>query len=88
MSRETMALYSTAGTSTFTVPAGAWEYKVALDDSWAENYGTNAQANGPNIALSLMAATSVKFYFDYKSKWATDNKNSRIVTAPGRMGAP
>jgi Pullulanase X25 domain len=24
---------------TFTVPAGDWEYKAALNDSWGENYG-------------------------------------------------
>jgi hypothetical protein len=68
---------------TFALPAGAWEYKVALDNDWAENYGANAQANGPNIALNLAADASVKFYFDYKSKWVTDNVSSRIVTAPG-----
>jgi len=67
----------------FNVPAGNWEYKVALDNSWAENYGANAQAGGPNIALNLASAASVKFYFDYKSKWITDNMNSRVVTAPG-----
>src|SRR6266545_186783 len=34
---------------TFTVPAGNWEYKAALNDSWDENYGMNATRNGANI---------------------------------------
>jgi len=67
----------------YSVPAGFWEYKVAIDNSWTENYGANAQSGGANIALNLGGATAVKFYFDYKSKWITDNVNSRIVTAPG-----
>ena len=37
----------------FSVPAGAWQYKAALDDSWNENYGQNASFNGPNIGLNL-----------------------------------
>jgi len=30
----------------FNVPAGYFEYKAALNDSWDENYGLNAQPNG------------------------------------------
>ena len=26
----------------FTVPAGSWQYKVAIDGAWTENYGANA----------------------------------------------
>lgn len=65
------------------IPAGSWEYKAALDDSWTVNYGANAQLNGPNIPLSLAASTNVKFYYDDKSHWVTDNVSSRIVVAPG-----
>ena len=76
----------------FSVPAGSWEYKAALNNTWDENYGAGAQANGPNIPLSLAVASSVKFYFDDKSNWVTDNFNTRIVTAPGsfqsELGCP
>jgi len=68
---------------TFPVPAGAWEYKAALNDSWNENYGANAQANGSNIPLTLGAETAVKFYYDHKTHWITDNVNSVIATAVG-----
>src|SRR5512139_1944717 len=46
--------------ATWTVPAGSWEYKAALNDSWDENYGLHAQQNGANIQLSLPAPISVK----------------------------
>jgi hypothetical protein len=67
----------------FALPAGAWEYKAALNGSWDENYGANAQRNGPNIPLTLSAAASVKFYYDHKTHWITDNRNSVIATVPG-----
>src|SRR5437867_1099229 len=41
----------------FDVPAGDWEYKTPLNDSWSENYGRYAQSGGPNIPLSLSAAS-------------------------------
>ena len=67
----------------FTVPAGAWEYKAPLNDSWDENYGAGAQRDGANIALDLAADTDVTFYYSHNSHWITDDVNSRIVTAPG-----
>jgi hypothetical protein len=36
---------------TFSVPAGSWEYKAPLNDSWNENYGLHAQAGGANVPL-------------------------------------
>ena len=68
---------------TWTVPAGSYEYKAALNDSWTENYGANAQPNGANIPLNLAADASVKFYYDHKSHWVTDNVNALIATVPG-----
>lgn len=67
----------------FDLPAGGWEYKVALNDSWAENYGANAEASGANIPLSLSSGRLVKFYFDDKSNWITDNVTSLIAVAAG-----
>jgi alpha-amylase len=49
---------------TFQIPAGSYEYKVAIDDSWAVNYGAGGAAGGANIALNLSAATSVTFVWD------------------------
>ncbi len=67
----------------FPVPAGSYEYKTALNNSWDENYGANAQRDGANLALNLAADTSVKFYYDHETHWITDNQNSVIATAPG-----
>lgn len=69
--------------ASWTVPAGAWEYKAALNDSWAENYGANGQRDGANIGLNLASATEVKFYYDHKSSWVTSSANTVIATAPG-----
>ncbi|MEA2000811.1 MAG: alpha-amylase family glycosyl hydrolase, partial [Actinomycetota bacterium] len=76
----------------FNVPAGNWEYKTALNDSWDENYGANAVPGGANILLDLAAATDVTFYYSPVTNWITDNVNSRIVTAAGsfqdELGCP
>jgi glycosidase len=69
--------------ASFNLPAGSYEYKAALNNTWDENYGLHAQLNGTNIPLSLGADASLKFYYDHKTHWATDNKSSIIVTVPG-----
>ncbi len=77
---------------TFSLPAGSFEYKAALNDSWDENYGRNAQANGANIPLDLASGASVKFYYDHESHWVTDNRGSVIAVAAGsfqsELGCP
>ena len=77
---------------TFTLPAGSYEYKAALNNALDENYGLHAVSNGANIPLNLAAGGSVKFYYDHKTHWATDNKSSVIAVAPGsfqsELGCP
>jgi len=77
---------------TWAIPAGSYEYKAALNNSWDVNYGANAQLNGGNIGLNLGAATNVKFYYDDKSHWVTSNVNSVIATVAGsfqsELGCP
>src|SRR5512138_125117 len=53
------------------IPPGSYEYKVALDKSWKENYGLKALRDGPNIPLNLTAAEKVKFYYDHNTHWVT-----------------
>jgi hypothetical protein len=67
----------------WAIPSGSWEYKAALNDSWTENYGANALQDGPNISLSLVGLTTVKFYYDHDTHWVTDSETAIIVTAPG-----
>lgn len=77
---------------TWTVPAGSYEYKAALNDGWDENYGANAQQSGANIPLNLGADSSVKFYYSHESHWVTENQTSVIAVAPGdfqsELGCP
>ncbi len=76
----------------FELPAGSYEFKVALNDSWDENYGAGGQSGGANIALNLGTDATVKFYYDHKSHWITSNATSRIAVAPGsfqsELGCP
>ena len=69
----------------FNIPAGDWQYKAALNDSWTENYGAGAVRDGPNIGLNLGVPADVKFYYSHESHWITDNVNSVIAVAPGNF---
>ncbi len=68
---------------TFTVPAGHWEYKVALDGSWTVNYGDHATPNGPNVVLDLSAPTAVHFYYSNLTHWVTASLPAPVLTAAG-----
>ena len=76
----------------FSIPAGSWEYKAAINNSWDENYGANAQRDGPNLSLNLSEAQAVKFYYDHGTHWVADNESKVIATAPGsfqsELGCP
>lgn len=67
----------------FELPVGSYEYKVALNGSWDENYGGLAQRNGPNIALALAQPTTVRFYYDHRTHWVTDSVNATIAAVVG-----
>lgn len=69
--------------ATFDLPAGDYEYKVALNGTWDVNYGVNAEAGGANITLSLAEDTSVKFIYNHNTNWVTDSVNSLIANVPG-----
>jgi hypothetical protein len=75
----------------FTIPAGGYEYKATINDAWTENYGLHAARDGANIPLTSTGAP-IKFFYDNKSHWVTDNVNSLIETAPGsfqsELGCP
>jgi len=58
-------------------------YKAALNGSWTENYGQQASAGGADISLVVEEPTLVKFYYDHKTHWITDNFNTPIVVAMG-----
>ncbi len=51
-------------TLTVTLPAGEYEFKVALDGDWTVNYGSDGAQDGPNYPLSLAADSTVTFTYD------------------------
>ncbi len=48
----------------FSLPAGKYEFKVALDGSWTTNYGSDGKQDGPNYVLELAADSKVSFVYD------------------------
>jgi hypothetical protein len=66
----------------FTIPAGSWEYKVAINGTWDENYGAGGVQNGPNIPLVLGSEQNVTFIYDHTTHVVTQSV-APIVVAPG-----
>ena len=67
----------------FSLPGGNFNYYAALNDNIGMLYGLHAQSGGSAIPLSLAATQSVKFYYDDKTHWMTDNVNSVIAVLAG-----
>ncbi len=74
----------------FTLPAGPYAYKAALDRAWTENYGEKGVRDGANISYETDG--SVTFYYDHATHWATSDEETTIVTAAGsfqsELGCP
>jgi glycosidase len=70
---------------TGTLPAGSYEYKVAINGSWDENYGVDGTPGGENYKLSLDRETQVTFIYDDSTHRVTvpielpDSEKPRIV---------
>lgn len=68
--------------ATFDVPAGTFEYKVALNDSWAENYGAGGLQDGANIALVAPGAP-VTFIYDHTTHVISDDVTRALGSERG-----
>jgi hypothetical protein len=51
-------------TLTAELPAGEYEFKVALDGDWGVNYGSDGAQDGPNYPLALESDSTVTFTYD------------------------
>ena len=75
----------------FTLPAGPYAYKAALDREWTENYGEKGVRDGANISYET-ADGAVTFYYDPTTHWATSDEETEIITVPGsfqsELGCP
>ncbi|HET8953397.1 MAG TPA: pullulanase-type alpha-1,6-glucosidase [Solirubrobacteraceae bacterium] len=56
----------------FAVPAGNYEYKVALNNSWDENYGAGGAPGGANIPITAPGGT-VTFTYDHHTHVISDD---------------
>lgn len=58
--------------STFLIPAGDWEAKVAYNLTWDKNYGAEGKANGANIKFNVPAVGHlVTFTYDTSTNLMT-----------------
>ncbi len=77
------------GIWTLTVPAlaaGTYEYKIATEKTWDENYGAGGVPNGPNITLTHTSdGGPVTFYFDPRTKNIRSTDDGPIITLPGSL---
>ncbi len=65
----------------YTLPAGPYAFKAALDRTWTENYGEKGERDGANISYETDGPVS--FYYDPTTHWATTSEDGPVVTAPG-----
>jgi hypothetical protein len=81
---EASGLQPVAGTSTYdgvlSVPAGTYEFKVALNGSWDENYGEDGAPGGANIPLHLEHAADLRVSYDHDTH--------AIGVAPAELPSP
>ncbi|MGV8897183.1 MAG: pullulanase-type alpha-1,6-glucosidase [Rhodoglobus sp.] len=67
---------------TFDIPAGDYEYKVAINGSWDINYGAGGAPQGSNVSYTSPGG-AVTFYFDPRTKFFQNSAQGDIIVAPG-----
>ncbi|WP_220456750.1 alpha-amylase family glycosyl hydrolase [Changpingibacter yushuensis] len=67
---------------TFDLPAGTYEYKVAVNDSWDINFGAGGVSGGDNITY-VHPGGEVSFYFDPNTGIFQNTSEGPIVTLAG-----
>jgi pullulanase-type alpha-1,6-glucosidase len=73
-------------TGTFELPAGSYEFKVALNGSWAENYGADGERDGANIPYST-GGGPVTFSWDPETKVPTVQVGTPGTPGEGQQAA-
>ena len=66
----------------FDLPAGTYQYKVAIDGSWDENYGAGGIPGGDNVTYTH-AGGAITFFYDPSTKYFTSTVQGPILTLPG-----
>jgi pullulanase-type alpha-1,6-glucosidase len=65
---------------TFDLPAGNFEFKIAINHAWTENYGQGGVLNGPNIPLVLQGPATITFGYNPESHRASVTPTSPATT--------
>jgi hypothetical protein len=74
--------YSKEDTSwkiTLLLPAGNWEYKFAINNSWDENYGMGGDFDGANYQLELCYPAEVTFWYGHSTRWSFNSVHSNGI---------
>lgn len=72
--------------ATYDLPAGTYEYKVAIGGSWAENYGDGGVTDGPNITYTH-AGGPITFWYHPTSHIVMNSAQGPLITLPGSFQA-
>ncbi|TFD71835.1 pullulanase-type alpha-1,6-glucosidase [Cryobacterium sp. Hb1] len=67
---------------TFDLPAGTYEYKIAINGSWDVNYGAGGVPNGSNVSFTASGGP-VTVYFDPRNNFFQNTAQGPIVVAAG-----
>ena len=74
---ETLGLYS----YTFTnVPAANYQFKIAINGSWDENYGLGGVRDGANYSVTVPETMDVTVYYSHKTHLAVTNVDYQFVS--------
>jgi pullulanase-type alpha-1,6-glucosidase len=68
--------------ATFDLPAGDYEYKVALNGSWDENYGAGGASGGANIPITAPGGP-VTFTYDHTTHVISDDTPKKLGAEQG-----
>ena len=73
--KSTLMTYQGNGVYTLTkkISAGSYEYKIAIDGAWTENYGADGAASGSNISMTVGADQNVTFTYNDDSHRVVDS---------------
>ena len=72
--------------ATSSIPAGNYEYKVALNGNWLVNYGLGGIRDGEDITMTQPTTNApLSFYFDSTDKFITTRPHSDIIVLVGDM---
>ena len=74
---EALGLYS----YTFTnVPAANYQFKIAINGSWDENYGLGGVRDGANYSVTVPETMDVTVYYSHKTHLAVTNVDYQFVS--------